>query len=237
MKRSVDVVVHRGPQLLFISSVYVGLAILSVASAFVMRHGGHYVTPYESAERVQHFFADFPNAVSLGAFFLLGSSVPLGIATATAVSQLRFLGVRAAGTYIALFGGLLSSFVLALSGLCLWVLSVADVVSSEPLAHAFYFLSFLLGGVAFAVGFGLFAAGISITAGFTRQLSKPLVIFGLVIAVCGEFSSLSLLFYPASFLLPITRFGGMLWLILMAAKLPRTRPARRVVPGAEVVST
>jgi hypothetical protein len=34
-----------------------------------------------------------------------GSAIPLGLFTATAVSQLQFLGVRAAGTSIALFGG------------------------------------------------------------------------------------------------------------------------------------
>lgn len=236
MKLSKGVLVHRGPHLLFVSSAYAGLAILGVVSAFLMRHSGHYVTPYESPEQIQHFFGDFPNAVRLGAFFLFGESVPLGIATATAVSQLRFLGVRAAGTYIAMFGGLLSSFTLALSGLCLWVLSVADIVSSAPLAHGIYFLSFLLGGVGFAVGFGLLAAGVSLTAGFTRQLPKALVIFGLVIAICGEFSSLSLLFYPASFLLPITRFGGILWLIIMAAKLPRTRPVRGEMPVAEALN-
>lgn len=226
--------VHRGPRLMFVSLVYFGIAILGLASGFLMRHGGHYVTPYETPEQIQHFFGDFPNAVRLGAFFLFGSSVPLGIATATVVSQLQFLGVRAAGTYIALFGGLLSSFALALSGLSLWILSVADIVASQPVAHAIYFFGFLLGGVGFAVGFGLLAAGVSVTAGFARQLSKAVVIFGLLIAIAGEFSSLSLLFYPASFLLPITRFGGMLWLIVVAAKLPRTRPVRSVTPGEEV---
>jgi len=236
MQSSAKAEVHRGPHPLFVSLAYVGLAVLGVASGFVSRHGGHYVTPYESSEQIQHFVADFPNAVRIGAFFLFGSSVPLGIVTATLVSQLRFLGVRAAGTYIALFGGWLSSFALALSGLSQWVLSVREVVASQPVTHAIYLLSFLLGGVAFAVGFGLFAAGISVTTAFTRRLSNSVVSFGLVIAIAGEFSALSLLFYPASFLLPITRFGGMVWLIIAAAKLPRTRPVRSVTTGAEALN-
>jgi hypothetical protein len=234
MKRPAGTIVHRGPHLLLVSLAYAGLAILSVASAFVMRHRGHYVTPYEAPERIQHFFGDFPTAVRLGAFLLFGSSVPLGIFVATTVSQLKFLGVRAAGTKIALFGGLLSSFALALSGLSMWTLSVEDIVASQSLAHAIYFLSFLLGGVGFAVGFGLLAAGVSVTAGLTRKLPRSVVIFGLLIAIAGEFSSLSLLLYPASFLLPITRFGGIIWLILVATKLPRVRKSRSLVPSEEV---
>jgi hypothetical protein len=105
-----------------------------------------------------------------------------------------------------------------------WILSVPDVVSaSAALVHALYFLSFLFGGVAFAVGFGLLAAGVSITSYFRHLLPVWLVAFGLAIAVAGELSSLSLIWYPASFLLPIARFGGFVWLLAVAVSLPKTR--------------
>jgi hypothetical protein len=147
--------------------------------------------------------------------------VPLGLFTATVVSRLRFLGVRAAGTYIALFGGFVASAALALSALYGWTLSVPDVVSSSAaLVHALYFLSFLFGGVTFAVEFGLLAAGISVTAYFRRLLPVWLVAFGLAIAVAGELSSLSLIWYPASLFL---RFGGFVWLLAVAVSLPKTR--------------
>jgi len=214
---------HRGPRLVPISLVYIALAIAGVVAGFALRQGGKYVTPYDSPEQILHFMADFPVAVRLSAFLLFASAVPLGIFTATIVSRLRFLGVRAAGTDIAMFGGLLSSFALAGSGLSLWTLSVRDIVSEASVTHAIYFIGFLLGGVAFAVGFGLLAAGISVTSGFANLLPRGLVVLGLLIAVAGELSTLSLLFYPASFLLPVTRFGGMLWLIAASATLPRTR--------------
>jgi hypothetical protein len=226
--------VHRGPGLVPLALVYTALTIAGVVAAVALRHGASFVTPYQNPAEIQRFFAGFSTATRLSAFFLFGSSVPLGIFTATIVSQLRFLGVRAAGTYITLFGGLLASFALVLSGLSMWVLSVPDVVAAPGLAHAFYFFSFLFGGVAFSVGFGLLAAGVSVTAGITRRLSRSIAIFGLVIAIAGEFSALSLLFYPASFLLPLTRYVGMIWLIFAAAKLPRSREIRPTVPHQEV---
>jgi hypothetical protein len=148
------------------------------------------------------------------------------------VSRLRFLGVRAAGTYISLFGGFAASAAFAISALFEWVLSIPEIVGSPALVQALHFLSFLFGGVAFAVGFGLLAAGVSITSYFTRLLPRWLTVCGLLIAIAGEFSSLSLIMYPASFLLPVTRFGGFLWLVAVATFLPKTR-AHNGVPGME----
>jgi len=201
--------------LLFVASIFAGT---------LLRHGAVYINPYSSSQAVQDFFSNSPQAIRVSTFFFFGSAVPLGLFTATVVSRLRFLGVRAAGTYIALFGGFLASAALALSALYGWVLSVADVVSSAAaLVHALYFLSFLFGGVTFAVGFGLLAAGVSVTACFRRLLPVWLVAFGLAIAVAGELSSLSLIWYPASLFLPITRFGGFVWLLAVAVSLPKTR--------------
>jgi len=95
------------------------------------------------------------------------------------------------------------------------------------LVHAVYFLSFLFGGVAFAVGFGLLAAGVSITGYFRRLLPTWVVAFGIVIALAGELSSLSLIWYSASLLLLLTRFGGFLWLIAVAIWLPKMQAVER----------
>jgi hypothetical protein len=143
--------------------------------------------------------------------------------TATIVSRLRFLGVRAAGAYIALFGGFMASAALALCGLLTWILSIPEVTASLATVRAIHFLSFLLGGAAFAVGSGLLVAGVSVTSWFAKLLPRGLVVFGLLIAIAGELSSLSLLTYPANILLPITRFGGIIWLFAVAAILPKTQ--------------
>jgi hypothetical protein len=155
--------------------------------------------------------------------------VPLGIFAVTMVSRLRFMGVRAAGTNIALFGGLTAANALIFSGLFGWVLSAPDIPASVPLVRALALLSFLFGGPAYAAGFGLLAAGVSITSYFSRLLPRWLVVLGMVVAVAGEFSTLSLIAYPANVLLPITRYLGFIWLMWAAVKLTRHNRPGHVV--------
>ena len=94
-----------GPPLLPLANVYTLLFVANIASAVLLRHGPSFVTPFGDAETARAFFAANPFAVKVSAFFFFGSAVPLATYTATVVSRLRYLGVRAAGTNIALFGG------------------------------------------------------------------------------------------------------------------------------------
>jgi hypothetical protein len=139
--------------------------------------------------------------------------------------------VRAAGTNIALLGGFASAGALALSGAFGWILSLPEVTTSVSVVQALCFSSFLFGGMGFTVGFGLLVAGVSITGYFARLLSPGLVAFGMVVAIAGELSSLSLLFYPANFLIPIARYLGIVWLVLVAITLSKTVPKEQLVAG------
>jgi len=205
--------------------VHVLLFVASIVFGNLLRHGEAFVNPYGPAEAARNFFANNPRALRVSAFFFFGSAIPLGLFTATIVDRLRFLGVRAAGTNIALFGGFAASGAVAISGLCSWVLAVPEVSASLPATRVLHFLSFLFGGVAFAVGFGLLAAGVSVTSYFFRLLPRWLIWFGLFIALAGELSSLSLIAIPATFAIPITRFGGFIWLIAAGAALPKRAPS------------
>ena len=135
------------------------------------------------------------------------------------------MGVRAAGTNIALLGGLIATIALILSGSVGWILSVPEVLASAPVVRAVNFLNFLLGGVVFAVGFGLLAAGVSVTCYFMRLLPRWLVAFGMFVALAGELSSLSLVAYPANFFIPVTRYLGVIWMLAVAIALTRERTA------------
>jgi hypothetical protein len=44
--------------------------------------------------------------------------------------------------------------------------------------------------------------------------------------VAGELSSISLVAYPMAFALPLTRFGGFVWLIAAGALMPKTAEKR-----------
>jgi len=216
----------RGPSLLLVAIAYVLVAAAGLVAGAVLRHGASFVTPFAPADKLQAFLAFSPTAVRVSNFFLFGSAVPLGIFAVTMVSRLRFMGVRAAGTNIALFGGLAASFALFLSGIAGWILSIPEVVASAPVVKAVAFGNFLTGGVFYAVGFGLLAAGVSVTAYFMRLLPRWLVVLGMILAIAGELSSLSLVAYPANFFIPFTRFIGFVWMILVAIFL-----TRRSTPG------
>jgi hypothetical protein len=213
----------RGPSLILLGTVHILLFVANLAAAAALRHGAPYVNPYAAAETVRVFFEQSPSAVRASSFLIFASAVPFGIFAVTMVSRLRFLGVRAAGANIALLGGLMASNALILSGLFGWVLSWPDVSASASLVRAIYSLSFLFGGAAYAVGFGLLAAGVCVTSYFFRLLPRWVIAIGMLVAVAGEFSSLSLVVYPANFLIPITRYVGFIWLLLAAVKLTKIR--------------
>jgi hypothetical protein len=213
----------RGPSIILLASVHIVLFVAGLVAGAALRHGGSFVTPFAPAEQVRMFFTQSPMAVRVSSFFLFGSAVPFGIFAVTTVSRLRFMGVRAAGTNITLLGGVVAAIALFFSGIAGWILSVPDVSDSAAVVKVIYFLSFLCGGVLYAIGFGLFAAGVSVTSYFVRLLPRWLAFLGIFLAITGELSWFSLIAYPANFFIPITRFAGFIWMLLAAVALTRGR--------------
>jgi hypothetical protein len=192
--------------------------------------------PWKSGSTIATFFQLRPSAVLLCAFFHFGAAIALGIFTATVVSQLRFLGARVAGTYIALFGGLATALNIGASASVLWVMARPGIAQDATLVQALYYLQYVFGGPGFSVPLGLLMAGVSIPAGFMKLLPKWLVVFGLVLAVCGELSWLNLIFPKTLFLIPLTRFPGFVWLIATGFLLPKKIIADRSVQHAPNVA-
>jgi hypothetical protein len=85
-------------------------------------------------------FPTAPRAVLLCAFLQFGAAVPLGIFTAAIVSRLHFLGVRAAGATIALYGGLAASLATTCGALVMWVLARPGIADDVQLTRALYYL-------------------------------------------------------------------------------------------------
>jgi hypothetical protein len=194
------------------------------ASAIAVRP--YFPGPWESAQTIVTYFQTHSQAVPMCAFLQFGAAIPLGIFTATMVSRLRFLGVRAAGAHIALFGGLMATFNIALSALVLWVVAYPGIANEAGVVRALYYMVFAVGGVGFSVPIGLLMAGICIPALVMKLLPKWLVVSGLTLAVIGELSSLSLVVPSALFLIPLTRFPSFVWLILSGFKLPKRFDSR-----------
>jgi hypothetical protein len=213
---------HRSPNLGAVSVVYTVL-FLSILAVVAVMTGGHIPWPFEAPGPVRIFFAEHADAVRIAAFLQFGAAIPLGIFTVTVVSRLQFLGVNVAGVFITLFGGLAASFFAAISALFEWVLGQAEVGSQAATAHILHLLAFATGGVGFVVPFGLLLAGVTVICWFTKYLPRWLVWLGLAVAVIAELSSLSLVFTPGVFLVPLARFLGFVWIIAAGFKLPRSR--------------
>jgi hypothetical protein len=212
---------HPGPPLGVLAVVF--MLLFNAGLYFVISFSAqkpHFPGPWEPGEVITAYFQQHPSGVLWCAFLQFGSAIPLGLLTATVVSRLRFLGVKAAGTHIALFGGIATSFTLIISSMILWVMAYPGIAQDPGVLRALYYLVYSIGGVGYSVPLGLLIAGISVTSFFARLLPKWLVICGIVLAVVGELSWFALIFPKVLFLIPLTRFPGFIWLILVGFKLP-----------------
>lgn len=220
---------HAGPPLELVALVYTLLFLAGLYSVTIFGGRPHFPGPWESPETIAAFFRARPDAVRLCAFLQFGAAIPLGIFTASVVSRLQFLGVRAAGTAIALFGGFATSINMLAASSVLWTMAQPAVANDGTLIHGLYWLVQALGGSGFSVPFGLLLAGVSIPAAFLKLVPRWIVVLGLAIAVCGELSWIYLFLPEALPLVPLTRFPGFVWMIAVGLRLPKS--IERVAPA------
>ncbi|HXL55083.1 MAG TPA: hypothetical protein VN958_02420 [Chitinophagaceae bacterium] len=214
---------HMGPHIGMLAIIFTFLFLAGLSFVVSFTPGNpHYPNPSDTAETIATYFRNNPHAALMCAFLHFGAAIPLGLYVVNVVSRLRFLGVKAAGPYIALFGGLMLAINLGLSSLVLWVMSYPNMAQDTSVIRSLYYIGFAIGGVGYSVPLGIFFAGVSVTAGFAKLLPKWLVWFGLILALCGELSWLSLIFPNLLFLIPLTRFPGFIWLIIVGFMLPKT---------------
>jgi hypothetical protein len=83
--------------------------------------------------------------------------------------------------------------------------------------------AFNLGGPVHGVGFGLMTGALVLAGQRTGDLSKPVVITGLVSAATGIASPLYFLWEPAGWLIPIGRFTGLIVSGIAGVKLAKGR--------------
>ncbi|MGB9029465.1 MAG: hypothetical protein WCC27_05015 [Acidobacteriaceae bacterium] len=213
---------HQGPPAGMLATIYT--ILFCTGLYFAMGFGGrpHFPAPWEPVSTIAAYFATQPHAVMLCAFFHFGSAIVLGLFTATMVNQMRFLGVRAAGVNIALFGGFATAFGMFASAFSLWAMAQHGVAQDAAVTEALYYFGFAFGGPGFSAPLGLLMAGISIPALLMKLLPRWVTVLGIVLGLVGELSWLALLFPKAVILIPLTRFPGFVWLIAAGFLLPRT---------------
>jgi hypothetical protein len=214
---------YKGPNMGWLAVIFTILFNLGLSFVITFTPANpHYPGPWEPAETIVAYFRDYRRDVLLCAFFQFGAAIPFGLYVVNMLNRLRFLGIKAGGPYIALFGGLLTSIDLILSSLILWVMAYSGMAQDSSIIRGLYYIVFAVGGVGYSVPLGIFFAGASVSAGFAKVLPKWLVWFGLLLALCGELSWLSLVFPKLLFLIPLTRFPGFVWLTITGFILPQS---------------
>lgn len=195
-------------------------ALLTVAYVVANRSTPH---PDASGLTVLDHAQAHGTTIKVGAFLLFASAAPLAIATAVLYRRLRALGITAPGSAITLVGGVLAAGALTISAMFAWTGGRLPADASPELARALADLSFVAGGPAYTVMFALLIAGVSVPGLLARLLPRAVAWSGLVLAATGVLSTLTLLTFGFSYLVPVVRFAGTIWLVLAAALLPRTR--------------
>lgn len=214
---------HHGPPLWLLAILY---AVLFNAGLFpVTMFGGmpYWPGPWESPAVITAFFQTQTTRVLACILLQTGAMVCLGLFTAVVVSRLQFLGIRAAGVTIALFGGFLCVFDSTAGAFTTWTLIRPAVAAHPPILVTLNYLSYAFGGPGFSIPMGLLMAGVSISAGLSKLIPRWIMILGLFLAACGELSVFHLILPQLLFLIPLVRFPGFIWIIAVAFALPRSR--------------
>ncbi|MEV6931532.1 DUF4386 domain-containing protein [Dactylosporangium sp. NPDC051485] len=212
-----------GPPLGILAAIFTGLFLAGLILSTVLADGKPYPSPFGATPDILAYFRDHRLAVQIGGALQFGAAIPLAIYAATVSARLHQLGIRAPGATIALVGGVLSSGFLALSGLLAWTLSRQEVLGEPALVHGLQYLNFAAGGPGHVVPLGLLIAGVAVPGLLARLLPAWLAWTGLAIAAVAEVATLTLLVDNAAYLLPIARFTGLAWLIIVGFRLPLQR--------------
>lgn len=170
-------------------------------------------------------------AAHASAFFTLGAAIPFAIFTAVATTRLRTRGHDVPGRIIAQVGGTVAATMLGLAGIATLAATRSHVADSDAAIRALYGITFAAGGPAFVMFSGLLLLGVSIPELLGRVLPRVVGWAGIAIAAACELAALAVAFDGADFLLPIGRFGGLVWMVAVALTLPATRRELRARKG------
>ena len=155
---------------------------------------------------------------------LFGSSMPLALTAAVLYRRLRALGITTRGSAITLVGGVLAAGALSLSGIFGWAGGRLPADAERRFGQG--------AGRPGVPGRGpglrrdLRAApspACPVTGLLAGLLHRASAWAGLVLAAVGMLATLAFVVDGSQYLVPVVRFGGLIWLIVAASVLPRTR--------------
>jgi hypothetical protein len=212
---------QEGPPLIVPAATFAGL---TVAGAII---GGSGPRPDSTPAEVLAYATANPTLTTVGAALLFGTAFPLLVFAATAVTRYRRLGVAAPGPLMGFAGAVLAAGSLVLSALFSWTSTQVAALGDPGIAKLLSQLWFATGAFGFAAPMGLLVLGLAVPAVIMKFLPAWLAWAGMVIGVLALLSTFGLITSALYPLIPVGRFGGLLFLVAVAVLLPHTarRPA------------
>jgi hypothetical protein len=213
---------QEGPPLLVPAVSFAGL---TVAGAII---GGAGPRPDSAPGAVLAYAVANPTLAAVGAALLFGTAFPLVVYAATAVTRYRRLGVAAPGPMMGFAGAVLAAASVSLSALFGWAAVQTAPLGDPAIAELLSQLWFATGAFGFAAPMGLLVLGLSVPAVIMKFLPAWLAWAGMVVGVLAVLSTFGLITSALYPLIPVARFGGLLFLLAVAVLLPHSaRDARR----------
>jgi hypothetical protein len=188
----------------FIASLVLGGALATVPLPL----------PGAPAAEVARYFTESRTAVLVSGLFQVLSAVSLFIFVAPVSAFVRrTAGERRALPWLTSGGGALAAVFLLMSALLGWVLALTAAGLGLDIVGTLRDLNFLTGGAAHVASLGLFVGAASIAALRARVLPRWNLWLGIGAAALSILSLASLVFFPATILLPIGRLLSLIWSI------------------------
>lgn len=176
--------------------------------------------PGTSAADVTRYYTESRTAVLVSGLFQVLSAISLFVFSLCAAAFVRRAGSEA-GTLprLTLGGGALAAIFLLASALLGWVLALTAAELGLGLVGTLRSLNFLTGGAAHVASLGLFVGTASIAALRAEILPRWILGLGIIAAALSILSLSSLLWFPATILLPLGRLLSLVWSIALGLML------------------
>jgi hypothetical protein len=176
--------------------------------------------PGATAAEVARYFTESQTAVLVSGLFQILSAISLFVFAAPVATLVRRTeGGAGALPGLTLGGGALAAVFLLVSALLGWVLALTAGGLGLELVDTLRNLNFLTGGTLHVASLGLFVGAASISTLNARALPRWILWLGLAAAALSILSLASLLFFPASILIPLGRLLAFVWCIAMGIVL------------------
>ena len=169
---------------------------------------------------IDYFAANRPQVQAMSFVFAVAAlSLLAFVAHGAGMLADRAQERRSALPGLALGAGTLAAGFWLLTALLLWVLSRPEAAEAPGLLRPMHDLVYLLGGPAHVLTLGVFLGAVSAALRGQSVLPAWIVRTGAAAAILSMLAVLALLWEPATFLLPLGRGLGMLWIFATSVAL------------------